>query len=132
MDRRKPLRPYNPTLTPRAQELRREATPQENHLWYDFLSTYPFRFLRQRIFGSYIVDFYCHEARLVIEVDGSQHFTEEALEYDHCRTAFLESLQLKVIRFTNHEVDRQFNEVCEMIDQTVMRQIYPNPSDMDV
>lgn len=132
MDRRKPLRPYNPTLTPRAQELRRKATPQENHLWYDFLSTYPFRFLRQRIFGSYIVDFYCHEARLVIEVDGSQHFTEEALEYDRCRTAFLESLQLKVIRFTNREVDRQFNEVCEMIDQTVMRQIYPNPSDMDI
>ena len=131
MNRKQPLRPYNPALTPRAQELRREATPQENHLWYDFLSTYPFRFLRQRIIGSYIVDFYCHEARLVIEVDGSQHFTKEALEYDQCRTAFLESLQLTVIRFTNRDVDLHFDAVCQMIDHTVMGQLFPNPSDME-
>ena len=131
MNRKPYPRPYSPALTPRAQELRKNATPQENHLWYDFLSTYPFRFLRQRIFGSYIVDFYCHEARLVIEVDGSQHYTADALEYDRHRTAYLESLQLKVIRFTNRDVEQHFNAVCQMIDQTVMHQLYPNPSEMD-
>ena len=111
MKRKQLTRPYNHALTPRAQELRREATPQENHLWYDFLYTYPFRFLRQRIFGSYIVDFYCHEARLVVEVDGSQHNTADALEYDRCRTAYLESLQLKVIRFTNRDIMLRFDAV---------------------
>ena len=77
------------------------------------------------------MDFYCHEAKLVIEVDGSQHFTKEALEYDQCRTAFLESLQLTVIRFTNRDVDLHFDAVCQMIDHTVMKQLFPNPSDME-
>ncbi len=125
-------RQYNPKLTPRAQELRRDATPQENHLWYDFLSTHPMRFLRQRVIGTFIADFYCHEARLVIEIDGSQHFTPEGLRYDAQRTAALESLNLRVIRFTNHEVDRQFEGVCEMIDAVLIEQLYPNKSDMDV
>ena len=125
-------RPYNPNMTPRAQELRKDATPQEKHLWYDFLSTHPYRFLRQRIFGSYIVDFYCHKARLVIEIDGGQHFTEEGLEYDRLRTSFLESLQLKVIRFTNRDVDQHFEHVCQQIDDALIRQLYPNPSDLDI
>ena len=125
-------RQYNPKLTPRAQELRREATPQEKHLWYDFLSTHPMRFLRQRVMGSFIADFYCHEARLVIEIDGSQHFTPEGLRYDAQRTAALETLNLRVIRFTNHEVDHQFDGVCQMIDAVLIEQLYPNKSDMDV
>ena len=125
-------RQYNPKLTPRAQELRREATPQEKHLWYDFLSTHPMRFLRQRVIGSFIADFYCHEARLVIEIDGSQHFTPEGLRYDAQRTATLETLNLRVIRFTNHEVDHQFDGVCQMIDAVLIEQLYPNKSDMDV
>ena len=125
-------RQYNPKLTPRAQELRREATPQEKHLWYDFLSTHPMRFLRQRVIGSFIADFYCHEARLVIEIDGSQHFTPEGLRYDAQRTAALETLNLRVIRFTNHEVDHQFDGVCQMIDAVLIEQLYPNKSDMDV
>ena len=125
-------RQYNPKLTPRAQELRREATPQENHLWYDFLSKHPMRFLRQRVIGTFIADFYCHEARLVIEIDGSQHFTPEGLKYDKQRTAALETLNLRVIRFTNQEVDHQFDGVCRMIDAVLIEQLYPNKSDMDV
>ena len=58
----------------RAQELRKNATKEENHLWYDFLRTYPVQFLRQKPFGPYIVDFYCHKAKLAIELDGSQHY----------------------------------------------------------
>ena len=125
-------RQYNPKLTPRAQELRKGATPQENHLWYDFLSPHPIRFLRQRVIGTFIADFYCHEARLVIEVDGSQHFTLEGLNYDAQRTAALETLNLRVLRFTNHEVDHQFDGVCQMIDAVLIEQLYPNKSDMDV
>ena len=125
-------RQYNPKLTPRAQELRKEATPQEKHLWYDFLSTHPMRFLRQRVIGSFIADFYCHEARLVIEIDGSQHFTSEGLRYDAQRTAALETLNLRVIRFTNYEVDHQFEGVCQMIDAVLIEQLYPNQSDMDI
>ncbi len=125
-------RPYNPKLTPRAQELRRNATPQENHLWYDFLSTHPMRFLRQRVIGTFIADFYCHEARLVIEVDGAQHFTAEGLAYDKQRTAALETLNLRVLRFTNHEVDQQFDSVCQMIDAVIIQQLFPNESDMNI
>ena len=125
-------RQYNPKLTPRAQELRKEATPQEKHLWYDFLSTHPMRFLRQRVIGSFIADFYCHEARLVIEIDGSQHFTSEGLRSDAQRTAALETLNLRVIRFTNYEVDHQFEGVCQMIDAVLIEQLYPNQSDMDI
>ena len=106
-------------------------TPWERKLWYCFLNRYEYRFQRQKEIDHYIVDFYCHEARLVIEVDGSQHFTKEALEYDQCRTAFLESLQLTVIRFTNRDVDLHFDAVCQMIDHTVMGQLFPNPSDME-
>ena len=126
------LRSYNRALTPRAQELRRNATPQENRLWYDFLSSHPLRFLRQRVFGSYIVDFYCDEARLVIEIDGGQHFTSEGIAYDQSRTAFLESLQLRVIRFANREIDQHFESVCQAIDNVVMHQLYPEPNDMDI
>ena len=64
----------NPKLKGRAQRLRKNMTPQERHLWYDFLSTYPVRFRRQRTVGPYIVDFYCAAASLVVEIDGSQHF----------------------------------------------------------
>ena len=124
-------RQYNKNLTPRAQELRRNATPQENHLWYDFLSKHPLRFQRQRVIGPYIADFYCHAAHLVIEIDGAQHFTEEGLQYDRIRTAVLESHELRVIRFTNREIDQYFDSVCRMIDEVIITQLYPNRSDID-
>jgi len=110
---------YNKTLKPKAQQLRREATPQENRLWYDFLKSYPIQFRRQKQFARYIVDFYCSSAKLVIELDGSQHYTEEGLIHDRARTAYLESLGLHVIRFSNREIEDDFEAVCVAIDRAV-------------
>ena len=108
---------YNKKLIPRAKELRRDATRQEKRLWYDFLSTYPLRFQRQKTIDNFIVDFYCHTCKLVIEIDGSQHFTEEGMTYDRERTAVLNSLGLQVVRFSNSDIDRNFDGVCRMIDK---------------
>ena len=111
--------PYEPKLIDRAKRLRREATKQENHLWYDFLKNYPVRFQRQKAIGHYIVDFYCHKAKLAVEIDGSQHYEETAMDYDQSRTRFLEQQGLTVLRFTNFDVDRHFEAVCSLIDKTV-------------
>lgn len=89
--------PYRHNLIPRAKELRKGATRQENHLWYDFLRTYPVRFQRQKTIQNFIVDFYCHRARLVIELDGSQHYTEQGQACDRERDAILSGLGLKVL-----------------------------------
>ena len=94
-------------------------TPQEKHLWYDFLKTYPVKFYRQRPVAGYITDFYCSKAKLVIELDGSQHFTETGLEYDSIRTDVLKEYALTVLRFTNLQVDKEFETVCIQIDDTV-------------
>ena len=110
---------YNKKLIPRAKELRHSATRQENHLWYDFLSTYPIRFQRQKTIGNYIVDFYCHKAGLVIEIDGSQHYTDDGVAYDNERTAFLNSNGLRVIRFSNLDIEKSFEGVCMEIDKTI-------------
>ena len=113
--------PYKRDLISRAKELRKNATKQENHLWYDFLRSYPVRFQRQKTIGSFIVDFYCHEAKLVIELDGSQHYHEQGQAYDEERTAILEGFGLSVIRFTNTEVDHAFTAVCDMIHNVVQQ-----------
>ena len=111
---------YNKSLKPRAQELRRESTPQENHLWYDYLRNHPKQFRRQKQFARYIVDFYCSSAKLVIELDGHQHNEPDAVEHDHARTVYLESLGLHVLRFKNDEIDRAFQWVCRRIDEAVL------------
>ena len=110
---------YNKEMKDKAQELRRGATPQENKLWYDYLKHYAVQFRRQKQFARYIVDFYCSSAKLVIEIDGAQHYTEEGIIHDRARTAYLESLGLFVLRFTNHEVENRFEEICARIDQVV-------------
>jgi len=110
---------YNKTLIPLAKKLRHNATRQEKRLWYDFLSTYPIRFQRQKTIGDYIVDFYCHSAKLIIELDGSQHYTTEGLEHDRIRTEFLSSLELHVLRFSNLDIDINFYGVCRAIDELV-------------
>lgn len=102
-----------------AKNLRRNATPQENHLWYDFLSKYKIRFQRQKAIDNFIADFYCHKAKLIIEIDGSQHYTEDGRRKDEFRTEILEGYDLKVIRFTNHQIDSNFKGVCEYIDVVV-------------
>ena len=83
--------PYNKKLVDNARTLRKNMTPEERHLWYDFLRTYPVRFSRQKVLGRYIADFYCAEAKPIIELDGSGHYTEEGKQYDEERTAFLEN-----------------------------------------
>jgi len=88
-------------------------------LWYQFLRRYPKQFRRQYIIGSYIVDFYCHKAKLVIELDGSQHYSAQEMQYDALRTCYLDSLGIKVLRFSNLDVQREFRSVCEMIDIVV-------------
>ena len=110
---------HNKRLTPLAKQLRKEMTKEERHLWYDFLRIYPVRFLRQKVVGKYIVDFYCAEARLVVELDGSQHFEEKGISADRERDEYLESLGLKILRFSNLDVDKSFYEVCTVIDNTV-------------
>ena len=94
-------------------------TKEEAHLWYQFLCRYPLRFRRQYVIGNYITDFYCHKAKLVVELDGSQHYSPEEVEYDRKRTAYLESQGLKVMRFSNLDVMRQFRRVCEAVDMAV-------------
>ena len=103
---------------PRAKELRREMTPQERHLWYDFLRDYPVKVYKQRIIDSFIADFYCSSAKLVIEIDGAQHFSEEGLHRDRVRTEIIERYGVQVLRFTNREVDLQFEAVCNLIMHT--------------
>ena len=110
---------HNAKLTERAKELRRNATKQENHLWYDYLSKYPIRFRRQVTMQKYIVDFFCAKAKLIIELDGSQHYTPEGVAYDAERTAFLHALGYDILRFSNDEVDRFFDAVCASIDNAV-------------
>ena len=107
---------HNKALTPNAKTLRNNMTPQERHLWFDFLRAYPVKILRQKIIGNYIVDFYCAKAKLVIELDGSQHSSKEGQLYDIERTKLLNAFGLKVIRFSNEEIDTNFNDVCQSID----------------
>ncbi len=111
--------PYKSNLIPRAKELRKHATPQENHLWYDFLRSYPVRFQRQKAIDSFIADFYCHAAKLVVEIDGSQHYEPEGQAYDEARTAVLQKYGLEVLRFSNRDINTDFDAVCERIDDIV-------------
>jgi len=110
---------YNSKLTQRARNLRINATKQENRLWYDFLRNYKPRFTRQRVVGNYILDFYCAQIKLAIELDGSQHYEENGANYDNQRTQWLESLGIAVIRFSNLDIDRNFEGVCLAIDEMV-------------
>jgi len=110
---------YNKNNINSAKNLRKNATPQENHLWYDFLRNYEVRFQRQKAIGNYIVDFYCFSAKLVIEIDGSQHFTDKEMVCDQQRTDYLEKLGLRVIRISNRQINEEFRAVCEHIDEMV-------------
>jgi very-short-patch-repair endonuclease len=102
-----------------AKTLRKNMTEQEKKLWYQYLRHYPVRFYKQRILLSFIVDFYCSEAKLVIEVDGAQHYTDQGKAYDEERTFMLEQFGLKIIRFSNYEVDHSFEAVCRTIDYEI-------------
>ena len=113
------MKKYNKQNIPFARELRKNMTPWERKLWYEFLSQYPIRFQRQKAIGNYIVDFYCAKAKLAIELDGSQHYEPEAIGEDMLRTQYLESLGIMVLRFPNNAIWDNLRGVCEKIDLTV-------------
>lgn len=117
-------RKHNPKLSANARVLRKDMTPEERHLWYDFLRLYPVRFLRQKVIDAYIVDFYCSRARLVIELDGSQHYEEKGLLKDKIRTGKIESRNLTVLRIPNNEINQNFEGVCEYIDLCVKESLH--------
>ena len=114
-------RKHNKDIVPTAKMLRKNMTKEEKHLWYDFLRTYPVRFSRQKVLGRYIADFYCAKAKLIIELDGSGHYTDEKRQYDEERTAFLEKYGFTVIRIPNTEIHENFRGVCEYIDYFVVQ-----------
>ncbi|MBO5213540.1 MAG: endonuclease domain-containing protein [Clostridia bacterium] len=101
--------------------LRKNMTKEERHLWYDFLSTYPIHFKKQKLLGKYVVDFYCARAKLVVELDGSQHESDDGRFFDERRTEYLEQFGIKVIRFKNIQVREKFHSVCKRIDEEVMQ-----------
>ena len=105
----------NSKLTGNAKALRKNMTKEERHLWYDFLKTLPITVNRQKVIGNYIVDFYIATAKLVIELDGSQHYEEKGIENDVKRDAFLNCLGIKVLRYSNLDVNQRFESVCEDI-----------------
>ncbi len=114
---------HNPKLVSLAKNLRKNMTREERHLWYDYLRAYPVRFTRQKVLGHYIVDFYCAQAKLIVELDGSQHYTPEEAEKDRQRTAFLQGYGLAVVRIPNNEVTQNFRGVCEYIDLQVAQRL---------
>ena len=115
---------HNKSLIGVGRMLRKNMTPEERHLWYDFLKTYPIRFNRQKIIGKYIVDFYSAKAKLIIELDGSQHYEKNGIDKDVERTKFLEQYGFIIIRIPNNEIKQNFRGVCEYIDLCVKQSLH--------
>ena len=105
----------NPSLTSFAKELRKEMTDEEKHLWYDFLKKLPVTVNRQKVVGRYILDFYCASANIAIELDGSQHYSDEGKDSDKKRDAFLRDKGISVLRYSNADVNKRFDAVCRDI-----------------
>ena len=103
---------YNGDYRPLAQKLRRNMTRQERHLWYDFLKVHPAVFRRQKQFGHYIVDFYCAGARLVVELDGSQHYEDKGAASDRERDHALNQRGITIVRYSNNDLNKNFDGVC--------------------
>ena len=112
-------RKHNKDIVPTAKMLRKNMTKEEKHLWYDFLRTYPIRFSRQKVLGRYIADFYCASAALVIELDGSQHRTQEGIQADKIRDEYLNSLGILVLRYSNESIQHNFYGVCADIQRHI-------------
>ncbi|MBQ3367605.1 endonuclease domain-containing protein [bacterium] len=112
-----------PLLVEAARILRKDMTPQEKHLWFDFLRHYPVKIYKQKIINDFIADFYCAKAMLIIELDGNQHYTEDGLAHDAERTNVLNALGFLVIRFPNSEIDNNFSSVCNQIDNIIQTRI---------
>ena len=122
-------RKHNKQLVPFAKQLRKEMTKEERKLWYDFLRSYPVRFSRQKVLGKYIADFYSADAKLVIELDGAQHYEDRNAEKDTDRTVFLAGYGLTVIRIPNNEISNNFRGVCDYIDIAVKQSLSQKSND---
>lgn len=105
----------NSKLTKNAKELRRNQTKEERHLWYDFLKSLPFTVNRQKVIGNYIVDFYIASKKLIIELDGSQHYEDKGKKADTIRDKYLNSLDIQVLRYSNYDINTNFEGVCQDI-----------------
>ena len=114
----------NPNLKENSQKLRKTMTKEERHLWYDFLKSLPITINRQKIIGDYIVDFYCASVKIAIELDGSQHYEEEGINKDIQRDKYLNDQGIKVLRYSNYDINVHFDSVCE----DIMRWLTPHPS----
>ena len=112
---------HNPVLKPYSQKLRKEMTKEERHLWYDYLKTLPVTINRQKVVGKYILDFYCAKTKTAIEIDGSQHFEKEGIEKDVERDAYLKEQGIKVLRYSNYDINRNFEAVCIDIREHLLR-----------
>ena len=110
---------YNKKLTKNSRALRRNMTKEERHLWYDFLKKLPVTVNRQKVFGNYIADFYIAKANLIIELDGSQHYSEKGETSDRKRDLYFSDLGINVLRYTNLEIQRNFKNVCEDIQRHI-------------
>ena len=108
-------RTNSPGLRRNARNLRSGMTKEERHLWYDFLRELPVNVYRQKVIGRYIVDFYIASSKIVIELDGSQHYDEEGRKKDIERDEFLKRMGIKVLRYSNYDVNVHFEAVCEDI-----------------
>ena len=117
------MKEYNRRNISLAKELRKNMTPWERKLWYEFLRSYPVRFQRQKAIGNYIVDFYCAMAGIALELDGGGHYEPDQIAADARRTAVLEAMGVKVLRICNLDVDKNFPGVCEFIDMQVQQVI---------
>ena len=117
------MRGYEKYLNKYARQLRKEMTPQEKTLWYRFLRGYKEKFRRQAPAGEYILDFYCAKAGLAVELDGGQHFAPEGEQADEIRTERLAEMGIKVVRYNNLQIMRQFAIVCEDIDRAVQERL---------
>ncbi len=115
---------HNKSLVSNARNLRKNMTKEERHLWYDFLRSYPVKILRQKILGKHIVDVYCAEAKLIVKLDGSQHYEDKGMKYDMERTAYLEQYGIHVLRIPNNAVNSNFRGVCEYIDIAVKQSLH--------
>ena len=118
-------RKHNPKLTANARYLRKNMTKEERKLWYEFLRDYPVRFLRQKVIDCYIADFYCSKVRLILELDGSQHYDPQNELKDAIRTQQLEKRNLTVVRIPNNAIKENFPGVCKYIDDFVRSVIDP-------
>ena len=110
---------YNSKNIVLAKNLRKRATPQEKHLWYDFLRNYEIKFQRQKVIGEYIVDFYCPSLKIAIEIDGNQHYSKEGIEKDKIRTEAINKQGVQIIRIPNKQIDKDFVLACEYLNTEI-------------